>query len=105
MQRASPPQRYPSNIAPHNCTSLATNASDTHIGGVMLQKSWDHWQPLVFFFQKIDNMESHYSTFDRELLDAYEQSGIFTIFVKVARISIVDRSQTALSRVSAPISP
>jgi hypothetical protein len=50
-------------------------------------------------------MESHYSTFDRELLDAHEQSGIFIIFVKVARISIVDRLQTALSRVSAPISP
>ncbi len=29
--------------------SLATDASNTHIGGVMQQKSGDHWRHLVFF--------------------------------------------------------
>ncbi len=33
--------------APNAELSLATDASDTHIGGVMQQKSGDHWQPLV----------------------------------------------------------
>jgi hypothetical protein len=28
--------------------SLATDASDTHIGGIMQQKSGTHWQPLGF---------------------------------------------------------
>jgi hypothetical protein len=35
--------------APTAELSLATDASDTHIGGVMQQKSGDHWQPLGFF--------------------------------------------------------
>jgi hypothetical protein len=30
--------------------SLATDVSNTHIGGVMQQKSGDHWRPLGFFF-------------------------------------------------------
>jgi hypothetical protein len=33
--------------------SLATDASDTHIGSVMQQKSGDHWRPLGFFFSKL----------------------------------------------------
>jgi hypothetical protein len=48
--------------------SLATDASDTHIGGVMQQKSGDHWRPLGFFSCKLADTESHYSTFYRELL-------------------------------------
>ncbi len=50
--------------------SLATDTSDIHIGGVMQQKSKDHWQPLGFFSRKLTDTESHYSTFDRELLAA-----------------------------------
>ncbi len=46
--------------------SLATDASDTHIGGVMQQKSGDHWRPLGFFSRKLTDTESHYSTFDRD---------------------------------------
>jgi hypothetical protein len=51
--------------------SLATDASDTHIGGVMQQKSGDHWQPLGFFSRKLTDTEFCYSTFDRELLAAF----------------------------------
>jgi hypothetical protein len=36
-------------LAPNAELSLATDASDTLIGGVMQQKSKDHWQPLGFF--------------------------------------------------------
>ncbi len=44
--------------------SLVTDASDTHIGGVMQQKSGDHWWPLGFFSRKLTDMESRYPTFD-----------------------------------------
>jgi hypothetical protein len=56
--------------APNAELSLATDASNTHIGGVMQQKSGDHWLPLGFFPRKLTDTESHYSTFDRELLAA-----------------------------------
>jgi hypothetical protein len=58
--------------APNAELSLATEASDTHIGGVIQQKSGDHWRPLGFFSRKLSDTESHYSTFDRELLAAHE---------------------------------
>jgi hypothetical protein len=51
--------------------SLATDASDTHLGGVMQQKLGDHWRPLGFFSHKHADTESCYSTFDRELLAAH----------------------------------
>jgi hypothetical protein len=57
--------------APNAELSLAIDASDTHIGGVMQQKSGDHWRPLGFFFRKLKDTESRYSTFDCELLAAH----------------------------------
>jgi hypothetical protein len=51
--------------------SLATDASDTHIGGVMQQKSSSHWRPFGFFSRKLTDTESRYSTFHRELLAAH----------------------------------
>jgi hypothetical protein len=62
--------------------SLATDASYTHISGVMQQKSGDHWRPLGFFSQRLTDTESHYSTFDRELLAAFIAICHFAIFVK-----------------------
>jgi hypothetical protein len=35
--------------------SLAADASDTHIGGVLQQLSSGSWQPLAFFQQKVVN--------------------------------------------------
>jgi hypothetical protein len=40
--------------------SLATDASDTHIGGVIQQKSGNHWRPLGFSSRKLTNTESQY---------------------------------------------
>jgi RNase H-like domain found in reverse transcriptase len=50
--------------------SLATDASDSHIGGVLQQKIRGHWQPLGFFSRRLFATEANYSTFDRELLAA-----------------------------------
>jgi hypothetical protein len=60
---AAVPLQHP---APNAELSLAPDASNIHIGGVMQQKSGDHWRPLGFFSRKLTDMKSHYSTFDRE---------------------------------------
>ncbi len=59
---AAVPLQHP---APNAELSLATDASDTHIGGVMQQKS------TTWFFLKLTDTESRYSTFDHELLAAH----------------------------------
>ncbi len=62
------PLQHPS---PNAELSLATDASNTHIRGVMQQKPGDHWRPLGFFSRKLTDTESRYYTFDRELLAAH----------------------------------
>ncbi len=68
------------NPAPNAELSLAIDASDTYIGGVMQQKSGDHWRPLGFFSRKLTATESRYSTFDRELLAAHAAITYFRHF-------------------------
>ena len=51
--------------------SLATDASDTAIGGVLQQEVQGHWQPLAFFSRQLQKPQIKYSTFDRELLAIY----------------------------------
>ena len=48
--------------------SLAVDASDHHVGGVLQQQSGGTWAPLAFFSRKLTEAEARYSTFDRELL-------------------------------------
>jgi hypothetical protein len=69
--------------APNAELSLTTDASNTHIGGVMQQKSGDHWQPLGFFSRKLTDRESRYSTFDRKLLAAQAAIKHFCNFSKI----------------------
>jgi hypothetical protein len=61
--------------APDAAIALATDASDTHIGGALQQQVQGCWQPLGFFSRKLQPEESKYSTFDRELLAAVDISG------------------------------
>jgi hypothetical protein len=51
--------------------SLAVDASDTHVGGVLQQLTNGSWLPLAFFSRKLSSPESKYSTFDCELLAAF----------------------------------
>ena len=52
--------------------SLVTDASDTHVGAVLQQKSQSSLtRPLAFFSIKLDAAQRRYSTFDRELLAVY----------------------------------
>ncbi len=57
--------------APNAVLSLATGASNTHVGGVLQQLSGGSWQPLVFYSKKLSGTGTRYSTFNRELLAAF----------------------------------
>jgi cleavage and polyadenylation specificity factor subunit 1 len=102
---AAVPLQHP---APNAELSLATDASDIHIGGVMQQKSGDHLRPLGFFSHKLTDTESRYSTFDRELLAAHAAIKYFRHFCEGQAFQLWTDHKTlvtAISRVSAPISP
>jgi len=60
-----------SHPAPGAVLSLATDASDSHVGGVLQQRDGGGWRPLAFYSKKLSQAEVKYSTFDRELLAAY----------------------------------
>jgi cleavage and polyadenylation specificity factor subunit 1 len=53
--------------------SLATDASSSHVGAVLQQRSAAaaEWQPLAFWSAKLTAAQRNYSTFDRELLAIY----------------------------------
>jgi hypothetical protein len=51
--------------------SLATDASDTHVGGVLQQLNEGSWQPLAFYSKKLSGAGTRDSTFDRELLATF----------------------------------
>ena len=60
-----------SHFNPEVSLSLAVDASDKAIGGVLQQWIHSHWQPLAFFSRRLLPAESKYSTFSRELLAIY----------------------------------
>jgi len=99
---AAVPLQHPS---PDAELSLATDASDSHIGGVMQQKTGNHWRPLGFFSRKLSETESRYSTFDRELLAAFSAIKHFQHFCKGRPFQLWTDHQplvAALKRVSPP---
>ncbi len=57
--------------APNTVLSLATDASDTHVGGVLQQLNGGRWQLLAFYSKKLSGAGTRYSTFNRELLAAF----------------------------------
>ncbi len=102
---AAVPQQHPSLTAE---LSHATDASDTHIGGIMQQKSGNHWQPLGFFSQELTDTKSRYSTFDQELLAAHAAIKHFRHFCEGRQFQLwTDHKPlvSALTCVSVPVSP
>jgi hypothetical protein len=97
--------RHPSPTAE---LSLATDPSDTHIGGVMQQKSGNHWRPLGFFSRKLTGTESRDSTFDCELLAAHAAIKHIRHFCEGCQFQLWTYHKplvSALTRVSVPMSP
>ncbi len=104
LQATAVPLQHPSQTAE---LSLATDASDTYIGGITQQKSGTHWRPLGFFSHKLNNSESWYSTFDRELLADHAAIKHFHLFCEGSSFQLWTGQKplvTILIRVSLPIS-
>ena len=88
--------------------SLATDASDSHIGGVLQQKEAAGWRPLGFFSRKLTETEVKYSAFDRELLACFYPIRHFRIMLEGRHFQLwTDHKPllAALHRVSLPWTP
>ena len=59
-----------------------TDASDTAVGAVLQQNINNHWHPISYFSKVLKPAETHYSTFDRELLAVYLAVKQFRYFVE-----------------------
>jgi hypothetical protein len=57
---------------PTAVTSLVVDVSNTHKGSVLQQAEGSAWRPLAFFSKKLDQAQSKYSAFDRELLATFQ---------------------------------
>ena len=62
--------------------SLATDASDSHIGSILQQWESGAWRPLGFFSRKLPETEIEYSIFDRELLATFYSIRYFRIMLE-----------------------
>ena len=54
-----------------------TDASNTAFGAVLQQYIDGQWQPISFFYKKLQPAETRYSTFDQELYAVYQALQIF----------------------------
>ena len=69
--------------------SIATDASDFAIGGVLQQDKGDNnFQPIAFFSRKLNKAQCNYSTYDRELLAIYESIRHFRHFIEARPFTI-----------------
>jgi hypothetical protein len=86
--------------------SIATDASATHIGGVLQQRRpGGHWRPLGFFSAKLDSAQQRYSAFNRELLAVFFTIRHFRCMLEGRRFTIFTDHRPligALGRVSEP---
>jgi hypothetical protein len=85
--------------------SLAVDASDSHVGGVLQQMTSNGPQPLSFFSAKLSPAEKKYSAFDRELLAAYLAVRHFRFLLEAKEFFILTDHKPltyALHRVSEP---
>ncbi len=94
-----------SHPTPGATLSLAVDASDSHVGGVLQQLENRAWRPLAFFSQKLSPAQSRYSTFDRELLAAYSAVRHFRFLLEGRKFRILTDHKpliAAMTRVTPP---
>ena len=90
---------------PTAALSLATDASATHIGGVLQQQTNLGPKPLAFFSKKLNPTQLKYSTFDRELLAVFLSIRHFRFMLEGRSFTLLTDHKpiiSALKRVSAP---
>ena len=91
--------------APNAVLSLAVDASDSHVGGVLQQQVGRGWQPLAFFSKKLSTAEAKYSTFDRELLAAFSTIRHFRFLLEGRQFQLLTDHKplvAAMTRVTPP---
>ncbi len=91
--------------APNAVLSLATEASDTHVDGVLQQLNGGRWQPLAFYSKKLSGASTRYSTFDRELLAAFSAVRHFRFLLEGRRFRVLTDHKllvTSLFRTTPP---
>ncbi len=91
--------------APDVAIAVATDASDTHIGGVLNQQVRGTWQPLGFFSRKLNVADTKYSTFDWDFLAAAQTIRHFRHILEGRDFQLwTDHKPlvTAISRISEP---
>jgi hypothetical protein len=94
-----------SHPAPKAAVSLAVDASDSHVGGVLQQQHNGGWAPLAFFSKKLSPAQVKYSTFDRELLAAQLAIRHFRFLLEGRRFRLLTDHKplvSAMHRVSPP---
>jgi hypothetical protein len=94
-----------SHPAPGATLSLAVDASDSHVGGVLQQLENRARRPLAFFSQKLSQTQARYSTFDRELLAAYTAVRHFRFLLEGRKFRILTDHKplvSAMSRITPP---
>ena len=69
--------------------SIAVEASNHHVGGVLQQGVKGAWQPLAFFSRKLNMAQSRYSTFDQELLACVSTMRHFRFLVKERKLFLL----------------
>ncbi len=85
--------------------SLATEASDTHVGTVLPSKHravGSHW---LSFPKKLSAMEMRYSTFDRELLAAFSAIKHFRFFLEGRPFTLFTDHKPLVSAISKAMTP
>ena len=90
--------------------ALVTDASATHVGAALHQRRRNNnsWEPLGFFSRKLDNAQTSYSAFDRELLAAHSAIRFFRFQLEGREFQLwTDHNPltSALKRVSDPWTP
>jgi hypothetical protein len=91
--------------APQAILSLAVDASDSHVGGVLQQKCGKGWQPLAFYSKKLSSAEVKYSTFDRELPAAFLTIRHFRFLLEGRQFTLLSDHKplvAAMNRVTPP---
>ncbi len=90
---------------PYATLSLATDASDSHVGTVLQQKTDGCWLLLAFFSHKLSPTESRYSTFDRELLAAFQAVKNFRFFLEGRPFTLFTNHKPLVAAISKSKTP
>jgi hypothetical protein len=102
MMYCALPLKHPDPTAP---LSLATDASNSHVGAVLQQKTNGSWQPLSFFSKKLSATETRYSTFDRKLLAAFLSVKHFRFFLEGRPFTLFTDHKPLLAAISKQSTP